>query len=212
MAVVLSPEGLVGDIQRSVPGVGAVELADVGGDLLYESPSPMGAPVEERINLPGEDWTLRVGLRGGGRIRHVAPLVALVGGLLLAILVGLLGRHLANRRSYAEALVRERTAELEEVAAKLGDAKASYERLTANIAEVLFTVELGAATTARARSSTAAAWSDCWVAGCPKAPTRPSSGAAACTRTTASSCRRRSHGRAPRAAPRPRCAWPASTA
>ena len=142
VAVVLSPEGLVGDIERSVPGVGAVQLADVGGGLLYTSPSPMGEPVEERINLPGEDWTLRVGLHGGGTIRHVAPLVTLVGGLLLAILVGLLGRHLANRRSYAEALVRERTAELEEVAAKLGDAKASYERLTANIAEVLFTVEL----------------------------------------------------------------------
>lgn len=78
-----------------------------------------------------DDWLLMVGARDPlmGSFPHVVPWLLLSGGILSALLVAAVIETVARRRSYAEAIVVERTGALEETLGKLGEAQTFLERL-----------------------------------------------------------------------------------
>jgi PAS domain S-box-containing protein len=88
---------------------------------LVEVPFPVGA----------DQWLMVIGSRGplvGSETQNM-PWLFLLGGLAVSILAAALAEILARRKSYAAAMVAERTAELQHDLGELGDARTFLERL-----------------------------------------------------------------------------------
>ncbi len=95
-----------------------------------------GQTSEELVKIGADDWLLIVSARHPlvGSLAHRLPWLALAGGLLASLLVAALVEVLSRRRRYADDLVTERTAQLQESLAELDAAQArlvTQERLAA---------------------------------------------------------------------------------
>ncbi len=123
------------DPSRPLPRTDGSPFSEMRG-ALYASPTPDPARLvltsEESLPLSGDvvevpfpvgsdKWTLVVKARSSliGDFPALAPWILLGAGLLAAVLIGAFVRTLARRREFADALVRERTLELESTRAFL---------------------------------------------------------------------------------------------
>jgi PAS domain S-box-containing protein len=100
--------------------------------LTTEAEVPLAGRVERVPFAVGADqWLLAAGAREPlvGSFASNMPLVLLGGGLLTALLASAVVETVARRRSYAVALVEERTGELQQALGELGETRSFLERL-----------------------------------------------------------------------------------
>ncbi len=100
--------------------------------LTTETLPRLSGTVERRAFVVGADqWFLVVGARAPltGSFAHAVPWIILGGGLLAALLVATITEVLARRRTYAQALVAERTDDLQDALMTLGTTTTFLERL-----------------------------------------------------------------------------------
>ncbi len=94
--------------------------------LTTEETVPLTGRVErEQFPVGGDQWLLAVGSRGPlvGSLAQNMPWFFLAGGMVTALLAGAVAETLARRRSYAVALVDERTGELRQALSDLSEAR-----------------------------------------------------------------------------------------
>jgi signal transduction histidine kinase/DNA-binding NarL/FixJ family response regulator len=114
--------------------------------VLYASPNPNAEKIlltterdgrriehgsEAVLDIGVERWLLVVGAREPlvGGLAHVAPWLLLAGGLVAAVLAGAVAETSTRRRSYALALVDERTRALRDALTERDETRAFLERL-----------------------------------------------------------------------------------
>jgi PAS domain S-box-containing protein len=99
----------------------STEASGSFGGRVNRVPFPVGA----------DQWLMLIGARGPlvGPETQKMPWVFLIGGLAVSVLAASMAEILARRRSYATALVAERTAELQHDLGELGDTRKFLEQL-----------------------------------------------------------------------------------
>ncbi len=104
-------------LRRALPAERAAEVQVVFAprEAMKKVSHPGGLSLDETVSVADEAWVFRVDATAGGyleRRRSREPITLFGAGVVVSLLLGVLGRVLAERTARTNELVRERTAEL----------------------------------------------------------------------------------------------------
>jgi signal transduction histidine kinase len=112
MTAAIEPRSLVRTARAAFPGSTGVRVLD-GGRVIFSSPGDFSHSARRTLMVAGRRWTVDVvSPTVTGPARHLRWIVAL-GGILLLTSLFVLFRRAVRQTEHAEALVRERTSELD---------------------------------------------------------------------------------------------------